>query len=94
MKMIFSKKKALSPLMATLLLVVFAIVVGAITMSWGKSYVEKIEAKEPVEKLESAIVISIKDIDTPLKELQIKYITDQISEEEYLQQEKELIKKE
>lgn len=77
--------------MATLLLVVFAIVVGAITMSWGKSYVENLEHKEPVEKLESSIVISIKDIDTPLKELQIKYITDQISEEEYLQQEKELI---
>ena len=77
--------------MATLLLVVFAIVVGAITMSWGKNYVEELEHKEPVEKLESAIVISIKDIDTPLKELQIKYITDQISEEEYLQKEKELV---
>lgn len=87
-------KKALSPLMATLLLVAFAIVVGAITMNWGKSYVEKIEVKEPVEKLESSIVINIKDVDTPLKELQIKYITGQISEEEYLEQEKELIKKE
>ncbi len=87
-------KRALSPLMATLLLVAFAIVVGAITMNWGKSYVEKIEVKEPVEKLESSIMISIKDVDTPLKELQIKYITGQISEEEYLEQEKELIKKE
>lgn len=77
--------------MATLLLVLFAIVVGAITMSWGKNYVEKLEEKAPVEKLESAIVISIKDIDTPLKELQIKYITDQISEEEYLEKERELI---
>ncbi len=86
-------KKALSPLMATLLLVIFAILVGAVTMSWGKNYVEDIEHKEPVEKLESAIIISIKDIDTPLKDLQIKYITGQISEEEYLEQEKELIKK-
>lgn len=85
-------RKALSPLIATLLLVVFAIVVGAITMSWGKGYVEKIEHKEPVEKIESSIVISIKDINTPLKDLQIKYITDQISEEEYLEKEKELIK--
>ncbi len=87
-------KKALSPLIATLLLVIFAIVVGAVTMSWGKNYVEDIKTKEPVEKLESAIMISIKDVDTPLKELQIKYITNQISEEEYLQKEKELIKKE
>ncbi len=79
--------------MATLLLVIFAVLVGAVTMSWGKNYVEDIEHKEPVEKLESAIIISIKDIDTPLKDIQIKYITGQISEEEYLEQEKELIKK-
>ncbi len=85
-------RKALSPLMATLLLVVFAIVVGAITMSWGKNYVENLEHKEPVEKLESAVVVSIKDIDTPLKQLQIQYITGQISQEEYLEKEKELIK--
>ncbi len=40
---------------------------------------------------ESGVVIDIQDIDTPLKELQIKYITGQISEQEYLTRERELI---
>lgn len=84
-------RKALSPLMATMLLVLFAIIVGAITMSWGKNYIEDLEHKEPVEKLESSIVISIKDIDSPLKQLQIQHITGQISEEEYLEKERELL---
>lgn len=84
-------RKALSPLMATLLLVLFAIIVGAITMSWGKNYVEDLEHKEPVEKLESSIVINIKDIDSPLKQLQIQHITGQISEEEYFEKERELL---
>ena len=83
-------KRALSPLIATLLLVLFAIIIGAITMSWGKNYVEHIEDKAPVEKLESSIVISIKDINTPLKDLQVKHITGVISEEEYYEKEKEL----
>ncbi|MFC1728027.1 archaellin/type IV pilin N-terminal domain-containing protein [Nanoarchaeota archaeon] len=34
-------KKALSPLVATLLLVVFAIALGSVVMSWGKAYVEQ-----------------------------------------------------
>jgi len=85
-------KKALSPLVATLLLLAFALVIGTATMNWGRSYIEKIE-EEPQEyaPLQSAVIISIEDIDNPLKELQIKYITDQISQEEYLAKEKELI---
>lgn len=34
-------KKALSPLVATLLLVIFAIALGSVVMSWGKEYVEQ-----------------------------------------------------
>lgn len=83
-------KRAFSPLIATLLLVVFALVVGTITMSWGKGYVEKMESKP--EMAISAIVIRIEDVDNPLKELQIKYITGKINLEEYLEQEKELLK--
>ena len=83
-------KKALSPLIATILLVVFALVIGTISMNWGKSYVEKLQ-EEPKQQIESAIIISIKDIDTPLKELQIQYITGKITKEEYIQKERPLI---
>jgi len=82
-------KKALSPLVATILLVVFALVIGIITMNWGKSYVEKI--KEEPKEFESAVIISIKDIDTPLKELQLQHITGKITKEEYIEKEKDLI---
>ena len=87
-------KKAISPLIATILLVVFALVLGAITMSWGKGYVERVgEEEQPsaIEALNGAFIISIRSVDTPLKELQIKYITGQLTEEEYLEKERELL---
>jgi len=84
-------KKALSPLVATMLLVVFALVIGTITMNWGKSYVEKIKEEPIPETFDSAVIISIKDIDTPLKELQIQHITGKITKEEYLEKESLLI---
>jgi flagellin-like protein len=90
-KKFLRSKKALSPLIATILLVVFALVIGTITMNWGRSYVEKIKEEPEQSFLESAVIISIKDIDTPLKELQIDYITGKISEQEYIEKEKTLI---
>lgn len=85
-------KKALSPLVATMLLVVFALVIGTITMNWGRSYVEKMKEEPDVRDIfDSAIIISIKDIDTPLKELQLDYITGKITQEEYIEQEKALL---
>lgn len=85
-----NNKRALSPLVATMLLVVFALVIGTITMNWGKSYVERIK-EEPIAEFDSAVIISIKDIDTPLKELQLQYITGKITKEEYIEKEKDLI---
>ena len=41
-------KKGLSPLMATLLLVIFAIALGSVVMSWGKEYVEEATAVKEV----------------------------------------------
>ena len=85
-------RKALSPLIATILLVVFALVIGTVTMNWGRAYVENIEEpKEDARPMESAYIISIKDVDTTLKQLQIDHLTGKITEEEYLEQEKELI---
>lgn len=87
-------KKAISPLIATILLVLFALVLGVITMNWGKSYVESVEEETPVSTVESlsgALIIDVKTLDTPLKDLQIKHITGQLTEEEYLARETELL---
>lgn len=83
-------KKGLSPLVATFLLVVFALIIGTITMSWGKSYVEGISEGSEEGALEDTVVISPEDVDTPLKKLQLDYIKGIISEEEYREREKEL----
>ncbi len=92
----FRNKKALSPLVATILLVIFALVIGAITMGWGKSYVEKIKEEPAPGVFGSAVIISIKDINTPpqdapLKRLRIQYITGEITKEDYLVKEKGLL---
>jgi len=89
-------KEGMSPLIATILLVVFALIIGTATMNWGKSYVEKINTQDVnlnknEETFKSSIVLDINSIDTPLKELQIKHITGKISQEQYLAQEKTLI---
>lgn len=88
-------RRALSPLIATVLLVVFALVIGTITMNWGKSYVDNISGESLIEEkigtLDSAVIISIKDVDTPLKELQLQHITGKMTEQEYIEKEKELI---
>jgi len=80
-------RRGLSPLIATVLLVVFALVIGTITMNWGKSYVDKISEEPSVEEkistIDSAVVISIKDIDTDIKRLMIQHITGELTEEEF-----------
>ena len=83
-------KKGLTPLMATILLLAFALVVGTITMNWGKDYVDKL-AEEQVEP-SGAVVISQADVDEPLKELMVEYIEGKITKEEYEQRVKEYSK--
>ncbi len=83
-------KRALSPLIATVLLVVSALIIGTATMSWGKNYVDTIPEEKP-ESFGSSLVIDIKQLDNPLKDLQVKYITDRITLEEYLDEEQEVL---
>ncbi len=40
----FMHKKGVTPLIATILLIAFAIALGAVVMNWGRSYVESSEA--------------------------------------------------
>ena len=83
-------KKGLSPLVATLLLVVFALVIGTATMNWGKAYVDKI-GEEPEKKISASIVIDISSLDDDLKLLQIRYISGDITKEQYLEEEAKLV---
>ena len=39
-KRMFHSKKGVSPLIATVLLIIFSIVLGAVVMSWGEAYIE------------------------------------------------------
>ena len=86
-------KKALSPLIATILLVVFALIVGTATMNWGKSYVEEVPEQNVESSFGTSIVISIDSLDNPLKKLQIMYIADKLTLEEYLLEEEIAITK-
>ena len=80
-------KKGLTPLVATIVLVVFSLVIGIITMFMGKGYAEQLELEEKVVS-KGTIVIDLNTIDTGLKELQIEHITGKISKEEYFRKEK------
>jgi flagellin-like protein len=40
-KEVMMNKKALSPLVATILLIAFAIALGVVVMNWGKAYIEE-----------------------------------------------------
>ena len=82
-----TNKKGLSPLVATFLLVVFALLIGTVAMAWGKNYVPP----EIKEKPAAQICVSVSQINTPLKELQVKHITGQISQEQYVEQEKGIV---
>ncbi len=86
-----SNKKAISPLIATILLVVFALIIGTATMSWSKNYVEGIP-DEGNNAVGSSYVISKDEVsDNPLKKLQINYIYDLIDLDTYLTKEQEVV---
>mgnify|MGYP002640765241 CR=1 FL=1 len=42
-----NNKKAVSPLVATILLIVFSLILGTVTMNLGKAYIEGITEIEP-----------------------------------------------
>ena len=86
-------KKALSPLVATILLVIFSLAIGTITMNWGKNYVEKINLQEEEETRTGTLIINYKDIDTEIKELQIRHILGELSQSQYLEEETKLLGK-
>jgi flagellin-like protein len=82
-------KKAISPLVATIMLVVFALVIGTFTMIWSNQTVNTI----PEERAEKVMVIKEGQLDNPLKNLQADYILDKINLDEYLTRQTDAISK-
>ncbi|HLC64568.1 MAG TPA: archaellin/type IV pilin N-terminal domain-containing protein [Candidatus Nanoarchaeia archaeon] len=80
-------KKGLSPLVATVLLVGFALVLGIITMNFGKT----LALEEPAA--ESTITVSVASLDNELKQAQMDYILGRTNLEEYLAKEQEALGK-
>ncbi len=84
-------KRAMSPLVATILLVVFALAIGTATMSWGKNFAPGTTSN--LEERSSAVVIPGDKVDNDLKKLQIDYILDKITLNDYLEKEKQISNK-
>jgi flagellin-like protein len=86
-------KKALSPLVATILLVAFALVIGTATMSWGKNYVKNIP-DEPAD-IKAAVNVCFDRglIDDELKEAQLDYIIGELTLDEYLSKQDTIVRK-
>ena len=74
-------KRGISPLIATVLLVAFAVALGAVVMSWTSG----VEA-EPDEP--GACIISSMPSD-PLQQLMVSYIKGEITKQDYLAKEKQ-----
>jgi len=68
--MILKSKKGVSPLIATVLLIAFAVALGAVVMNWGRTYVED-TAKFAREKSDTEIMCSS---DVKLSWLEIKNV--------------------
>ena len=60
-------KRAVSPLIATVLLIAFAVALGAVVMNWGKTYVEE-QAEHAGSKSNAEIKCQV-DIDLGVKEI-------------------------
>ena len=85
-------KRALSPLIATILLVVFSLVLGTVTMIWGSQIVDEGGPEDPVdEPIGASVIISTSSIDNQLKWLQIRYITNELTLDQYLEQQGPII---
>ena len=66
-KSIFFSKKGISPLIATVLLIAFAVALGAVVMNWGRSYVEDTAAD--AERTSQTKVDCSLGVDLEIKEI-------------------------
>lgn len=64
MKRMFNNKRGISPLIATIMLLAFAIALGSIVMTWGKDLIESAANEPTAEVLEDSLAILQKCVDT------------------------------
>jgi flagellin-like protein len=76
-------RRAISPLIATVFLIAFAVALGAVIMSLGKTYVESIPASAAGAKVCDSTTVT-----DSLKLLQIQYINGDITKEQYADKQK------
>ena len=88
---LFHGIRAMRPLVATLLLIGFALFVGTLTMNWGRSYVEDIKGDVSAAARENVVLVELSTINTPLKQLQLEFLLGKMDEREYLVLEKNII---
>ncbi|MBI2575666.1 hypothetical protein HYV84_00485 [Candidatus Woesearchaeota archaeon] len=88
---IFCGKRGLTPLVATFMLIGFALIVGTLTMNWGRNYVEGIKGEVSAAAKENVVLIELSTINTPLKQLQLEFLLGKMNEGEYLVLEKSAI---
>lgn len=81
-------KKGISPLAATIFLIVFAIALGTVVMGLGKSYVQTIDSAAAEQASEFCMTITSTD---PLAQLQIEYLSGNIDRSTYLMREKDVL---
>jgi len=80
-------RRGLSPLVATVLLIAFAVALGAVIMSLGKSYVESI----PEEISTGDAVCDPTTVTDTLQLLQIQFINGEITKEQYISKEQQIL---
>ena len=61
---LFKSRKAISQLVATILLLAFAVALGSVVMSWGKDLIEKVGDVEAPESVEQSLILIQKCVDS------------------------------
>lgn len=67
-------KKALTPITATALLMLFAIALGTVVMNWSKNYITNVSEEKTV---------STEKICDPLSALKLRYVNHEITDVQY-----------
>tara|TARA_B100000315_G_C14369616_1_gene492353 strand:+ start:266 stop:520 length:255 start_codon:yes stop_codon:yes gene_type:complete len=80
--------RGLSPLVATITLIVLAILLGALVMAFSEDFVETIPDESEKPKSSTICIRSSQD---PLKNLQVEFLEGKISRGEYLTRERLLL---
>lgn len=80
------KKKVMSPLVATIILLVCAILLGTVVMNWGRDYINDLTNIEPIAT-SPVTPVDVRAIctDDPFIILQTRYVKGEITTAKYLE---------